>query len=163
MIVWKSVPLTRCKSAYCRFRLWSRSLHGTTLDWTILLIHLRESSFPHPVLPPDQLFRLIFPRWDVIAIILSIFLLTYTYIEAKSNYYRGSILILRFVSCVWNMFSGLTLNMRYSYIVLTAGFYFAPPRPGNEELTHFTSGSEAWPTMSLPSSIYTTFLSLWSY
>lgn len=40
--------------------------------------------------------RLIFPRWDVIAIILSIFLLTYTYIEAKANYYRGSILVLRY-------------------------------------------------------------------
>ena len=38
---------------------------------------------------------LIFPRWDVIVIILSVFLLTYTYIEAKSNYHRGSILILR--------------------------------------------------------------------
>jgi Ca2+:H+ antiporter len=37
---------------------------------------------------------LIFPRWDVIAIILSIFLLTYTYIEARSNYHRGSILVL---------------------------------------------------------------------
>jgi Ca2+:H+ antiporter len=37
---------------------------------------------------------LIFPRWDVIAIILGIFLLTYTYIEARSNYHRGSILVL---------------------------------------------------------------------
>ncbi|KAK0221676.1 hypothetical protein IW262DRAFT_1375415 [Armillaria fumosa] len=52
-------------------------------------------------------FTLIFPRWDVIAIILSMFLMTYTYIEAKSNYHRGSILIL-------------------SYLVLTAGFFFAP-------------------------------------
>src|SRR5712672_2828629 len=41
--------------------------------------------------------RLIFPRWDEIVIILSIFLLTYTYIEAKANYHRGSILVLRFV------------------------------------------------------------------
>jgi Ca2+/H+ antiporter len=41
--------------------------------------------------------RLIFPRWDVIAIILSIFLLTYTYIEARSNYHRGSILVLAYV------------------------------------------------------------------
>ena len=39
-------------------------------------------------------FTLIFPRWDVIAIILSIFLLTYTYIEARANYHRGSILVL---------------------------------------------------------------------
>ncbi|GHJ85760.1 hypothetical protein NliqN6_2162 [Naganishia liquefaciens] len=52
-------------------------------------------------------FTLIFPRWDVISIVLSIFLLTYTYIEARSNYHRGSILVL-------------------SYLVLAAGFYFAP-------------------------------------
>lgn len=52
-------------------------------------------------------FTLIFPRWDVIAIILAMFLMTYTYIEAKSNYHRGSILTL-------------------SYLVLLAGFYFAP-------------------------------------
>ncbi|KAK4685726.1 Ca2+:H+ antiporter, partial [Tremellales sp. Uapishka_1] len=57
-------------------------------------------------------FTLIFPRWDVIAIILSIFLLTYTYIEARSNYHRGSILVL-------------------AYIVLTMGFYFAPPKVGD--------------------------------
>jgi Ca2+:H+ antiporter len=38
---------------------------------------------------------LLFPRWDVVVIILSMFLMTYTYIEAKSNYHRGSILILR--------------------------------------------------------------------
>ncbi|KAH9065400.1 hypothetical protein EDB87DRAFT_1803373 [Lactarius vividus] len=58
-------------------------------------------------------FTLIFPRWDVIVIILSIFLLTYTYIEAKANYHRGSILVL-------------------SYLVLTAGFFFAPHRSGDE-------------------------------
>ncbi|KAL0569701.1 hypothetical protein V5O48_012261 [Marasmius crinis-equi] len=52
-------------------------------------------------------FTLIFPRWDVVVIILSMFLLTYVYIEARSNYHRGSILVL-------------------SYLVLAAGFYFAP-------------------------------------
>lgn len=45
----------------------------------------------------DFCHSLIFPRWDVIVIILSIFLLTYTYIEAKANYHRGTILILRYV------------------------------------------------------------------
>ncbi|KAJ3568378.1 hypothetical protein NP233_g5750 [Leucocoprinus birnbaumii] len=53
-------------------------------------------------------FTLIFPRWDVVTLVLSMFLMTYTYIEAKSNYHRGSILIM-------------------SYLVLIAGFYFAPP------------------------------------
>ena len=52
--------------------------------------------FPKNMDPPLNVrFRLIFPRWDVIVIILSIFLLTYTYIEAKANYHRGSILVLR--------------------------------------------------------------------
>ncbi|KAL4064853.1 hypothetical protein V8B97DRAFT_1875626 [Scleroderma yunnanense] len=59
-------------------------------------------------------FTLVFPRWDVVVIILSVFLMTYTYIEAKSNYHRGSILIL-------------------SYLVLISGFYFAPRLPDNEE------------------------------
>ncbi|KAI0731979.1 hypothetical protein C8Q72DRAFT_185394 [Fomitopsis betulina] len=58
-------------------------------------------------------FTLIFPRWDVIVIILSVFLLTYCYIEAKSNYHRGSILIL-------------------SYLVLVSGFYFAPREKEDE-------------------------------
>lgn len=57
---------------------------------------------------------LIFPRWDIVAIILSVFLMTYTYIEAKSNYHRGSILIL-------------------SYLVLLSGFYYAPNRSDEDE------------------------------
>ena len=62
---------------------------------------------------------LIFPRWDVIAIILSMFLMTYTYIEAKSNYHRGSILILRSVHLLKLIYGTeltvllLTLVMRY--------------------------------------------------
>jgi Ca2+:H+ antiporter len=54
------------------------------------------SAFTNPAKFGDQIdtFTLIFPRWDVIAIILAIFLLTYTYIEARSNYHRGSILVL---------------------------------------------------------------------
>ncbi|MCO5598584.1 hypothetical protein L7F22_052681 [Adiantum nelumboides] len=55
----------------------------------------------------NSTFTLIFPRWDVIAIIFAIFLLTYTYIESRSNYFRGSLCLL-------------------SYIVLISGFVFAP-------------------------------------
>lgn len=50
---------------------------------------------------------LMFPRWDVISVIFSVFLLTYTYQEGKSNYFKGSILCL-------------------SYVVLVAGFYYIP-------------------------------------
>lgn len=55
----------------------------------------------------NSTFTLIFPRWDVIAIIFAIFLLTYTYIESRSNYFRGTLCIL-------------------SYVVLISGFVFAP-------------------------------------
>ncbi|RGB30313.1 Sodium/calcium exchanger protein [Rhizophagus diaphanus] len=52
-------------------------------------------------------FTLVFPRWDVFSVIFPVFLLTYTYIEGKSNYFKGSILIL-------------------SYLVLMAGFFSSP-------------------------------------
>ncbi|OCH88474.1 hypothetical protein OBBRIDRAFT_795240 [Obba rivulosa] len=61
-------------------------------------------------------FTLIFPRWDVIVIILSVFLMTYTWIEAKSNYHRGSILIL-------------------SYLVLASGFFFAPSNAQEDDFS----------------------------
>jgi len=86
-------------------------------------------------------FTLIFPRWDAIAIILSIFLLTYTYIEAKANYYRGSILVL-------------------SYVVLTSGFYFAPSRTEDDALKQFSISSLSLP--SIRTALQTAFYSLWS-
>ena len=49
---------------------------------------------------------LIFGQWDMIAIILCVFLLSYTYGEGKSNYFKGSILIL-------------------AYLVVMAGFYIS--------------------------------------
>lgn len=52
-------------------------------------------------------FDLILSRWDVISVVFSVFLLTYTYQEGKSNYFKGSILVL-------------------SYFVLAAGFYYIP-------------------------------------
>ncbi|KAL7666346.1 Uncharacterized protein ABC855_g4 [[Candida] zeylanoides] len=42
----------------------------------------------------DKLFPLVFPRWDIIATLMSIFLFTYIYAEGKSNYFKGVILIL---------------------------------------------------------------------
>ncbi|CAG8652315.1 3476_t:CDS:2, partial [Cetraspora pellucida] len=60
--------------------------------------------------PEDQLnhtFTLVFPRWDVFSVVLSVILVSYTYIEGKSNYFKGSILVL-------------------SYLVLMAGFFWSP-------------------------------------
>ncbi|KAH8926812.1 hypothetical protein BT69DRAFT_1214694 [Atractiella rhizophila] len=54
-----------------------------------------------------NVFTLVFPRWDMIAIIFSVFLFTYVMVEARANYYRGTILVL-------------------SYLVLMGGFFWAP-------------------------------------
>ncbi|KAG9046632.1 hypothetical protein FS837_003954 [Tulasnella sp. UAMH 9824] len=86
-------------------------------------------------------FTMVFPKWDVIAIIFSIFLLTYTYIEAKSNYHRGSILVL-------------------SYLVLTSGFYFAPSRLDTETLLSTTAIA---PARTFLQSVQTSFLSLFTH
>ncbi|KAL2184743.1 hypothetical protein L209DRAFT_399117 [Thermothelomyces heterothallicus CBS 203.75] len=49
-------------------------------------------------------FSLLFPQWDMVTVILCVFLLSYMYGEGKSNYFKGSILLL-------------------SYMVVIVGFY----------------------------------------
>ena len=52
----------------------------------------------------DHTFNLIFPQWDMVTVILCVFLLSYVYGEGKSNYFKGSILLL-------------------TYLVIVVGFY----------------------------------------
>jgi Ca2+:H+ antiporter len=54
----------------------------------------------------EKTFSLIFPQWDMVTVILCVFLLSYMYGEGKSNYFKGSILLL-------------------SYLVVIVGFYFS--------------------------------------
>ena len=54
----------------------------------------------------NHTFTLLFPQWDMVTVILCVFLLSYMYGEGKSNYFKGSILIL-------------------SYLVVVVGFYLA--------------------------------------
>lgn len=42
-------------------------------------------------------FSLIFPQWDMITLTLCVFLLSYVYGEGKSNYFKGSILLLSYL------------------------------------------------------------------
>ncbi|CAD6585351.1 MAG: hypothetical protein CYPHOPRED_003058, partial [Cyphobasidiales sp. Tagirdzhanova-0007] len=88
-------------------------------------------------------FTLVFPRWDALAIMFSVFLLTYTYIEARSNYYRGTILVL-------------------SYMVLLGGFYAAPANLDTEDDPLFTLTSGTLPTLSLVGQAQTLFFTLFS-
>lgn len=54
----------------------------------------------------EKTFNLIFPQWDMVTVILCVFMLSYMYGEGKSNYFKGSILIL-------------------SYFVVIVGFWFS--------------------------------------
>lgn len=54
----------------------------------------------------EQMFALVFPRWDIIATLISIYLFIYVYAEGKSNYFKGVILILSY--CV--VLFGFLLN-----------------------------------------------------
>ena len=61
-------------------------------------------------MPPGEeagyTFSLLFPQWDMVTVILCVFLLSYMYTEGKSNYFKGSILLL-------------------SYLVVVVGYYFS--------------------------------------
>ncbi|KAI8611273.1 Sodium/calcium exchanger protein-domain-containing protein, partial [Chytriomyces sp. MP71] len=41
-------------------------------------------------------FTLVFPKWDVIAVLFGVFTVTYLYQEGKSNYFKGSMLLLAY-------------------------------------------------------------------
>ncbi|KAL1303376.1 hypothetical protein AAFC00_006772 [Neodothiora populina] len=54
----------------------------------------------------DHTFTLIFPQWDMVTVILGVFLMGWVVGEGKSNYFKGSILIL-------------------AYLVIIMGFWFS--------------------------------------
>ncbi|PLB36975.1 calcium/hydrogen antiporter [Aspergillus candidus] len=64
--------------------------------------------------PSDLLshsFNLIFPQWDMVTVILCVFLLSYVYGEGKSNYFKGSILVLTYLVVVIGFFLSGYSNM----------------------------------------------------
>ncbi|CAM1510519.1 Fc.00g008540.m01.CDS01 [Cosmosporella sp. VM-42] len=56
--------------------------------------------------PAAYTFSLLFPQWDMVTVILCVFLLSYMYGEGKSNYFKGSILMM-------------------TYLVVIIGYYFS--------------------------------------
>lgn len=60
----------------------------------------------------DHTFNLIFPQWDMVTVILCVFLLSYVYGEGKSNYFKGSILVLTYLVIIMGFYvSGFSSNM----------------------------------------------------
>jgi Ca2+:H+ antiporter len=84
------------------------AIYGRYIDTSRVLNHTFSESSRGVVVhvPLTLAAALIFPQWDMVTVILCVFLLSYMYGEGKSNYFKGSILIL-------------------SYLVVVAGFYLA--------------------------------------
>jgi Ca2+:H+ antiporter len=72
----------------------------------LVLFSALRWSFIDPAQLINHTFNLIFPQWDMVTIILCVFLLSYMSGEGKSNYFKGSILVL-------------------TYLVVVFGFYFS--------------------------------------
>ncbi|KAH7133052.1 Sodium/calcium exchanger protein-domain-containing protein [Dactylonectria estremocensis] len=61
--------------------------------------------------PSNYTFSLLFPQWDMVTVILCVFLLSYMYGEGKSNYFKGSILMLTYlVVMIGYFYSGYTTD-----------------------------------------------------
>ena len=52
-------------------------------------------------------FPLVFPMFDAFAVFVSVFMISYVFIEGKSNYFKGSVIL-------------------FGYIVFIAAFYLTP-------------------------------------
>jgi Ca2+:H+ antiporter len=72
----------------------------------IVLFTAIYGQFVDPAEYADHAFTLIFPQWDMVTVILGVFLMGYVVGEGKSNYFKGSSLIL-------------------TYLVFIVGFYFS--------------------------------------
>lgn len=72
----------------------------------VLFSAVYPMDIPDPLDTARYTFSLLFPQWDMVTVILCVFLLSYMYGEGKSNYFKGSILLL-------------------SYLVVVIGYYFS--------------------------------------
>ncbi|MCJ1356968.1 MAG: hypothetical protein MMC33_006964 [Icmadophila ericetorum] len=100
------------------------------------------SAFYSGYYTPEELanhtFNLIFPQWDMVTVILCVFLLSYVYGEGKSNYFKGSILLL-------------------TYLVIVVGFYLSGyssdmEAMGIDRFDTLAIGRETFKTIGRPSS-----------
>ncbi|KAH8690974.1 calcium permease family membrane transporter [Talaromyces proteolyticus] len=93
----------------------------------LVLYSAMNAQFVDPADLGSHSFNLIFPQWDMVTVILCVFLLSYVYGEGKSNYFKGSILVL-------------------TYLVVVIGFYLS----GYNDLE--TLGIDRFDTLALGSS-----------
>jgi len=81
----------------------------------LVLFSAVHGQFIDPEKLASHTFNLIFPQWDMVTVILSVFLLSYVYGEGKSNYFKGSILVLTYLVIVVGFWqAGISRTMDFS-------------------------------------------------
>lgn len=60
----------------------------------LVLFSAYSGQYIDPAVLANHTFSLIFPQWDMVTVILGLFLMNYVIGEGKSNYFKGSMLIL---------------------------------------------------------------------
>ncbi|TPX36249.1 hypothetical protein SmJEL517_g01445 [Synchytrium microbalum] len=63
-------------------------------------------------------FTLIFPRWDFYGVLFGVFILSYIYIEGKSNYFKGAML-------------------GVAYFIIMVAFYYVPSNAGEYDMKYY--------------------------
>ncbi|KAL8902200.1 MAG: hypothetical protein Q9207_004824 [Kuettlingeria erythrocarpa] len=82
----------------------------------------------------DHTFNMIFPQWDMVTVILCVFLLSYVYGEGKSNYFKGSILMLTYLVIIVGYYvAGFSAKIdtgvdRFNTLALSAHSFKTPNR-----------------------------------
>ncbi len=71
------------------------------------LFSIQNSESQLPITRTASEFTLVFPQWEFYCLAFAVFLLTYVYLEGKSNYFKGALLLL-------------------TYFVLISAFFFEP-------------------------------------
>ncbi|KAJ3306245.1 hypothetical protein HDV03_000165 [Kappamyces sp. JEL0829] len=74
--------------------------------WNSPLLERFHRRISHHAIEVSE-FTLVFPQWEFYCLAFSTFLLTYVYLEGKSNYFKGALLLL-------------------TYVVLITAFFFEP-------------------------------------
>ena len=92
------------------------ALQVCLLQIPILVVYTCWGAIKTGFIDPSKLFSLIFPRWDFIACLMSVYMFTYVYAEGKSNYFKGSILILLYIGIIFGFFIAISIDDEHEYI-----------------------------------------------
>ncbi|QPG75353.1 hypothetical protein FOA43_002706 [Brettanomyces nanus] len=94
------------------------ALQVCLLQIPIIVVYSCWSGVKAGIFDITKIFTLIFPRWDFVACLMSVYMFTYIYAEGKSNYFKGSILILLYISIIFGFYVAITIDSKYEEDIL---------------------------------------------